>query len=625
MEDKIAKVLGSQKVALALKRKRAAQFGAYSTEPVCMAHQWPTMTSLNRVEKRRKLGECGGIFANSETRFRPLYRGYSNFMKSGIPKHIMYYENGEWIKFPRDLLDLVVEDLQVKKASLEIKFNGQHCVLDFLHMFFLDLNTGLQQPLAWIDAAGSCFFPEIYGADTSECCHSNNFGNKEPEVEEDHGSDVIKLQLEIEISGVDQSSLKVCSGESNDYIKWSQTDEELAYDHDIEVVEDSCGKLPVGKAYDVVPELKELDENLISGIQELKELDANLISGIQFFNGRLDTRTVEKIFRDGMMSSNGSTEILNVKHCDDTSMQSQLLEIFNKQVEMTKLYRGDANVRFAWLAVSETELSSLMMYGIGHCAVSSIKSMYGTGVHLTAVNCSNVSASHCDIDDNRVQYLVFCRVILGNLELLHPGSKQFHPSSKDFDSGVDNLTKPTYYVVWRMNMNTHIYPESVVSFKVAPNPKVENRTNDVPRITASCQGSPDQIQLESSVVNAVSDGQPSDVWRSHERAVSVGSNSMKTPKSPWMPFSMLFAAISNKVSSKEMELVNMQYEQFRAKKMNRDDFVRQLRLTVGDSLLRTTISSLCKIVLFFPLSISLRGEFISLDTIVPIHQSNNSL
>lgn len=372
MEDKIAKVLGSQRVALALKRKRAAQFGAYSTEPICMANQGP---SLNRVRKKRKLGGCSSMFANSETRSRPLYRGYSNFMKSGIPKQIMFYENGEWINFPRDLLDLVVEDLQVKKASLEIKFNGQHCVLDFLHMFFLDINTGLQQPLAWIDAAGSCFFPEIYGADGSGCCHSNNFGNKEPQVEEPHGSDVIKLQLEIDISGVDQSGFKVCSEESNDYIKQSQTDEKPVYDRDIEEVEDSCGRIPIGKAYEVVP--------------KLKELNSNLIFGNQFLNGELDTRTVEKIFRDGMMSSDSSVEILNIKHCNDTSMRTQL-EHFNKQIEMTKLYRGDANVRFAWLPVSKSELSSLMMHGIGHCGVSSVRSMYGTGVHLTAVDCSNV-------------------------------------------------------------------------------------------------------------------------------------------------------------------------------------------------------------------------------------------
>ncbi|XP_023005337.1 inactive poly [ADP-ribose] polymerase RCD1-like isoform X1 [Cucurbita maxima] len=578
MEDKIVKVLGSQKVGLALKRKRAAQFGVHSTEPICMAHQCPAMTSLNSVGKRQKLGGCSSALANSETRFRPLYRGYSNFMKSGIPKQIMLYENGEWINFPRDLLDLAGETLQVKKASLEIKSNGQHCVLDFLHMFFLDLNTGMQQPLGWIDAAGSCFFPEIYGAYKSQCYNSNDFGNTEPQVEGNHGSDVIKLQLEIEINGVGQSSLELCSGESNDYIKQSQTDEKPAYDYDIEEVEDNCCRIPTGKAYEVAP--------------KLKELDMNLTSGIELVNGELDTRTVEKIFRDGM-NSDGSLEILNIKHCHDTSTQSQL-ELFNKHIEMIKLYRGDANVRFAWLPVSETELSCLTMYGIGLSGASSIKSMYGTGVHLTAVDCSNVSASHCDIDDNGVQHLVFCRVIMGNMELLHPGSRQFHPSGKDFDSGVDNLTKPTYYVIWRMNMNTHIYPESVVSFKVAPSLKVESHTNDISRITASCQASPGQIPLGSSVINMDGDAQPPDDWRPQERAASVASNSMKTPKSPWMPFSMLFAAICNKVSSKDMERINMQYEQFRAKKMHRDDFVKQLRLVVGDSLLRSTITSLCK-------------------------------
>lgn len=373
MEDKIAKVLGSQRVALALKRKRAA----HSMEPVCMSRQWSTVTPLNMVGKRRKLGGCSSMFASSETRFSSLYRGYSNFMKSGIPKHIMFYDNGEWINFPRGLLDLVVEDLQVKKASLEIEFNGQHCVLDFLHMLFLDLDTGLQQPLAWIDAAGSCFFPEIYAADNSECCHSNNIGNKVPQVEEAHGSDVIKLQVEIEISGVDQSSLKVCSGGSNDYINQSQTDEKPAYGRDMEEVEDSCGRIPIpiGQAYEIVP--------------KSQRLDANLISGIQFVDGELDTGTVEKIFLNGM-SSDGNVEILDIKHCNDTAMQSQL-ELFNKQIEMTKLYRGDANVRFAWLPVSKIELSSLMYgYGIGHGGISSIKSIYGTGVHLTAVNFSNV-------------------------------------------------------------------------------------------------------------------------------------------------------------------------------------------------------------------------------------------
>lgn len=61
--------------------------------------------------------------------------------------------------------------------------------------------------------------------------------------------------------------------------------------------------------------------------------------------------------------------------------------------------------------------------------------------------------------------MVFCRVIMGNMEVFSPG--QFHPSCEDFDSGVDDLENPKQYIVWNMNMNTHVYPEFVVSFKLS--------------------------------------------------------------------------------------------------------------------------------------------------------------
>lgn len=65
--------------------------------------------------------------------------------------------------------------------------------------------------------------------------------------------------------------------------------------------------------------------------------------------------------------------------------------------------------------------------------------------------------------------MVLCRVIMGNMEVVLPGSKQFHPSSESFDSGVDDPENPRHYIVWSMNINTHIYPEYVVSFKVPAN------------------------------------------------------------------------------------------------------------------------------------------------------------
>ncbi|KVI07780.1 Poly(ADP-ribose) polymerase, catalytic domain-containing protein [Cynara cardunculus var. scolymus] len=54
------------------------------------------------------------------------------------------------------------------------------------------------------------------------------------------------------------------------------------------------------------------------------------------------------------------------------------------------------------------------------------------------------------------------------MELVFLGSKQFCPSDECFDTGVDNLQNPTHYVIWNMNMNTHIYPEYSVSFKMSP-------------------------------------------------------------------------------------------------------------------------------------------------------------
>lgn len=81
------------------------------------------------------------------------------------------------------------------------------------------------------------------------------------------------------------------------------------------------------------------------------------------------------------------------------------------------------------------------------------------------------SAKYCDVDENGVQYMILCRVIMGKTELLFPESGQCLPSSEDVDSGVDDLHHPKYYITWNMNINTHIYPESIVSFKLSSNAK----------------------------------------------------------------------------------------------------------------------------------------------------------
>lgn len=55
-------------------------------------------------------------------------------------------------------------------------------------MYHMNLKTGLGQPIAWIDEAGSCFFPKLFASVDEE---SNNIG--EQEGGESHGMDDSKL------------------------------------------------------------------------------------------------------------------------------------------------------------------------------------------------------------------------------------------------------------------------------------------------------------------------------------------------------------------------------------------------------------------------------------------------
>lgn len=78
------------------------------------------------------------------------------------------------------------------------------------------------------------------------------------------------------------------------------------------------------------------------------------------------------------------------------------------------------------------------------------------------------SAIYSDNDENGEQHVVLCKVILGASELVAYGSDQFHPSSEDFDTGVDDTVSPRRLVVWSTHMNTHILPLYVVSFRLPP-------------------------------------------------------------------------------------------------------------------------------------------------------------
>ncbi|XP_043694750.1 inactive poly [ADP-ribose] polymerase RCD1-like isoform X2 [Telopea speciosissima] len=438
MESKNGKVLDNgHRIGVDLKRKRASAFDSLS----------------NKLYKRVRSNGCKN---ESGTRSnRSALKKYSNFMKSGLPQRLMFQYNGEWTDFPEEFLELVKKDFQEKKAVIEVEFKGHRSLLNFLDMIQVDLKKGSQRPIAWIDETGGCFFPVAYSDDQElRSCFQSELGEEklhvhlEPEVT--HG---IKLQLEIELTVASNMTSEECREESYTCVKRLKVEQKPLSNHLEE--HDSTNAKSDAKIVEAIGENRPSGENFLSQKPRFDELTHV---------------AVQDMFLLGMGPSMGAEDILEIYRGSSNLLQARL-ELFQKQFEITTKYRGDASIRYAWLSSSKEAVSRIMVHGLGLNELPKAEPMYGVGVHLTPENCSYISASHCDVDEKGVRHMVLCRVIMGNMELVHPGSEQFHPSSENFDSGVDDLQNPKHYIVWNMNMNTHIYPEYVVSFRMPPNPE----------------------------------------------------------------------------------------------------------------------------------------------------------
>ena len=85
------------------------------------------------------------------------------------------------------------------------------------------------------------------------------------------------------------------------------------------------------------------------------------------------------------------------------------------------------------------------------------------------VACVECSVKSSVVDEDGLRHLLLCRVILGKTEVVPRGSYQCRSSSQEFDSGVDDLSNPKEYVIWCNQINTHVLPEYVLSFRL-PSP-----------------------------------------------------------------------------------------------------------------------------------------------------------
>nr|GMD98339.1 inactive poly [ADP-ribose] polymerase RCD1-like [Ipomoea batatas] len=567
METKFGRVLdNSRQIVVNLKRKLETQTETYNNGTIhsLLQTSCPDNSTTENFSKRRKLdgvkskSSCGGF----HLRKSPVQH-YLNFRRSGPPIRLMYYKKGKWTDFPQNILAVVKQNLQMEKSLIEVCFNGNICVLDFVSMVLVDLKMGFQQSIAWIDEAGNCFFPEIFSdCDEVDECYDTDYVNDCVGVDlNTQGSNHINLQIDIEINGSNIPETEESSGESNAIVELVKVDlKPQAGGFDMENGDYYNG-------FSTAKGNESSAENVHGEGRTLMPYSAL---------GNLDSDSVRKIFLKCIKPS-VHANIIDVYRESSTFMEARL-ELFQKQAEIIKKLRGFANVQFAWLPSTKSALSSIMNYGLFSCDPTKMNFQYGFGVHLFPINHTEISANFCDVDENGVRHMILCRVIMGNMEPVYLGSKQFHPSNEAFDNGVDDPQNPKHYIIWSMNMNTHVYPEYVVSFKLSSEVEgavVQSESlNDVSGVS-TVQGSSYQAYNNHQVLLQKPQG-----------------NVPRIPKSPWMSFPVLFAAISEKVAPEKMKIVNSSYELFKSKKISRDELVKKLRLSVGDTLLRSTIMSL---------------------------------
>ncbi|CAN6291033.1 unnamed protein product [Urochloa humidicola] len=498
--------------------------------------------------KKSKMTSCGsGVILES----------YWNFKRSGLPVRVLFYQHGDWRDFPEDVVNLAQREFQLKRPITTAVFQNKHILLDFIHMICLDYEMTINTPLAWVDEHGKGFYPDL----------SAGLYTSKPSQHE-------------KVEAVEHAGMSTSVAESSSSVSVG------------EVV--SHGKRINNIAEDNLEAHNKLDEaigeNRSGPSVHLNEYSSGIIQAAtgKRINSPYVDSAVQNLLLQGLGQPFKETDIIGIYRTPLLDQHGQVRSgLFQEEVQVAKTRRGNANVHYAWLPCSRGSMEEMMMRGALEIAKPQQGHTHGVGTCLAPANCSNSCARYSDFHEDGIIRMMLCRVIMGNVEVVLPGSKQFQPSNESFDSGVDDLQNPKNYIIWDANVRKQIYAEYAVIVKVPPMTNgyliSKDSVSNISEITRS--GSPDNLTKGETRFPIVA---PSAV----EQEAPKLRRAPRAPSSPWLPFSMLFAAISTKVPRSDMDLVIRYYEEFKRKKISRNDLVLRMRQIVGDQILVSTVMRL---------------------------------
>ncbi|KAL2559795.1 putative inactive poly [ADP-ribose] polymerase SRO2 [Forsythia ovata] len=231
---------------------------------------------------------------------------------------------------------------------------------------------------------------------------------------------------------------------------------------------------------------------------------------IRLDEGKNEHSTIKKIFLMGIGLLGKESDVVAIhKNLYSSLVGAARMEAFRIfSAAVAGKCGGDANVKYAWYGGSRDEVYEIISHGFSRCKEAENGVSHGIGIHLSPTNAALDSVMSAEEDENGLRHMLLCRVILGKPEVVPVGSGQFQPSSENFDSGIDNPLAPKKYIIWSAYMNSHIFPNYIISFRTPNNYCVK-------------------------------------------------------PKSPSMKFPMLLNVLSNFLDPSKMKLISSYYKNFR--------------------------------------------------------------
>ncbi|TVU47837.1 hypothetical protein EJB05_07450 [Eragrostis curvula] len=434
---------------------------------------------------KQKAAIAAGVGSGAGVDASLLMRRWREFTRSGTPVRFLCFEEDGWADVAGEMAEELRAAFRDRRVFAEVACGDRAFLFDFLRMARIDEATAEQAALGWIDDRGACFFPAPLNA--------GGAARKRRRDDDDAESSSSS-------SGVDERSGASRGTGSDGGRKNSNKKARVAWR---------------------------------DGAAALEETDKHY-------------QVVSKLFLSYGMAPRGA-EITAVRRVAQGARAAE----FQRQGQLLAEARGAAAAaaKFAWYGAPAEDVAAVAEQGIARTNALLLGARaHGDGVHLSPPQCPFTSAMLAKADETGEAHIVLCRVLMGRPEAVPAGSSQSQPSSDDYDSAVDNMVNPRWYVVWNKDMNTRILPEYVVSFKCA---------------------------------------------NLHARGSSEATSKMKKPSQVARDmFPTLLAEIQKFVPSYKCETLQGTYDRFKKGQVKKEQFIRFLRNYIGDNVLTTVAKKL---------------------------------